>query len=150
MNKTNLAVGIFMIIGFACLAYLSVSFGNVNIFGVKRYRVEASFSNVTGLKKDTPVELLGIPVGQVHSIKLDNFQPRVIMMIDYDLKLPEDTIASIRTQGLLGSKYVYLSPGGLPMNLPKDGSAVIRETESPLILEEVIGKFIFGGPEESR
>jgi phospholipid/cholesterol/gamma-HCH transport system substrate-binding protein len=149
LNKKNLAVGIFMIIGFACLAYLSISFGEIKIFGEKRYRVEAGFSNVSGLKKNTPVELLGIPVGQVSSIELDDFQPRVIMMIDYDLKLPEDTIASIRTQGLLGEGYVHLSPGGLPMNLPRDGSAVIRETEAPLILEEVIGKLVFGETEDS-
>ncbi|MFP4686696.1 MAG: outer membrane lipid asymmetry maintenance protein MlaD [bacterium] len=149
MKKTNLAVGVFMIIGFGCLAYLSISFGEINIFGENRYQVKARFSNVSGLKKDTPVELLGIPVGYVNSIKLDDFKPEVTMLIDYELELPEDTIASIRTQGLLGERYIHLSPGGLPMNLPRDGSGEIRETESPLIIEEVIGKFIFGETEDS-
>ena len=149
MRKVDFSVGLFIIVGVIILAYMSINFGDLNIFGRNYYRVSARFSNVTGLQRNTEVEMLGIPVGRVDKIQLREFNPTVELLIREDIDLPEDTIASIRTRGLLGEQYVHLSPGGLPMDIPKDGSGEIQETESPLILEEVIGRFIFGEAEEN-
>ncbi|MGM0381316.1 MAG: MlaD family protein, partial [bacterium] len=128
---------------------MSINFADFKIFGREYYQVTARFSNVTGLQEDTEVELLGIPVGRVKKITLSDYEPTVKLLIRNDIDLPEDTIASIRTQGLLGEQYIHLSPGGLPMNIAKDGSGEIQETESPIILEEVISKFIYGSTEEN-
>ncbi len=149
MRKIDFSVGIFIIVGLLVLTYMSVNFGDLNILGTNYYRVSARFSNVTGLQRNTEVEMLGIPVGRVDKIQLREFNPTVELLIREDIDLPEDTIASIRTRGLLGEQYVHLSPGGLPMDIPKDGSGEILETESPLILEEVIGRLIFGEAEEN-
>lgn len=145
MNRAvDFSVGLLMILGVACLAYLSVSFGRVNLFGQDRYPVKAVFSKVTGLKENTEVEMLGIKVGVVDSIHLENYQAHVRMLIDRDVTLPVDTQASIKTEGLLGEKFVSLSPGGLPDNIAKDGSGIIRETTPPMVLEDLIGKMVFG------
>jgi|GEM_PF-3646391 len=149
MRKIDLSVGVFILLGFVVLVYMSINFGDLTIFGREYYVVSTRFSNVSGLQENTEVKLLGIPVGQVDDIRLENYNPVVKLLVRGDIDLPEDTIASIRTQGLLGEQYVYLSPGGLPMDIPKDGSGVIRETESPIILEEVIGQLIFGGAEDN-
>lgn len=140
----DLSVGFFLILGFACLAYLSLSFGQVNLFGTNRYEVEAVFSKVNGLGENTTVEMLGIKVGNVRRISLENYKAHVVMSIDRDVTLPQGTIASIQTEGLLGEKYVSLSPGGMPGNIAKDGTGQITETNPPLILEDLIGKIAFG------
>lgn len=149
MRKIDFSVGVFILLGLMVLVYMSINFGNLDIFGKEYYRVTARFSNVTGLQQSTEVEMLGIPVGEVSNIKLKNYNPTVKLLIQQDIDLPEDTIASIRTRGLLGEQYIHLSPGGLPMNIPKDGNGVIQETESPIILEEIVSKFIFGESEEN-
>lgn len=144
----DLSVGILLIFGMVCIGYLSISFGQLNLFGTGRYQVDAVFSNVTGLNENTEVEMLGIRVGSVREIKLDNYKAHVTLSIDRDVTLPNGTIASIKTEGLLGEKYVALSPGGLPGNISKDGSGKISETNDPLILEDLIGKMVFGQAEE--
>lgn len=137
-----------MLAGIACLVYLSVSFGNVAWFSPEGYEVRAMFSNVTGLKENTAVEMLGINVGRVKAIDLKDYKARVTLLIDRHVDLPEDSIASIRTRGLLGEQYVALSPGGLPDVIHKDGTGEIVETQPPLIMEEMIGKLMFGGTEK--
>lgn len=145
MNRwINLSVGFIMILGMLCLGYLSVSFGEVRIWGADRYTVDAVFTNVTGLQEDTQVLISGIPVGSVESIKLDDYQARVTLSLRQDIDLYEDAIASIRTQGLLGEKYVALSPGGFGQVLAKDGSGTIRETNPAIVLEDLIGQVVFG------
>jgi len=140
----DISVGFIVILGGLCLVYLSVSFGNVDLFGEKQYKVTAVFSDATGLSPNTDVQMLGINVGDVQSIELtEDFKARVVLSIDRDVDVPEDTIASIKTQGLLGERYVYLSPGGLPP-VPKDGSGRLFETQPPLILEDLISKAMFG------
>jgi len=143
----DLSVGFLMIFGVLCLLYLSASFGNVDLFGADQYRVTTYFSDVTGLNENTDVELIGINVGHVEEIQLtDEFEARVVLSIDRNVNLPEDTIVSVKTQGLLGERYVALSPGGLPP-IPKDGSGQLLETQPPIILEDLLGKAIFGSTE---
>lgn len=149
-RAVNLSVGFIMILGMLCLAYASVSFGNVSLFGQDRYEVTAIFSDATGLSPNTDVEMLGINIGEVRQIELtDKYKARVVLGIDREVDIPEDTIASVKTQGLLGERYVYMSPGALPP-IAKDGSGQIFETQPPIILEDLLGKAIFGSTDSSE
>ena len=145
MKRFNLeiAVGLFMIIGFICFAWLSIRLGDVNVFGNDNYAVHARFGSVSGLKMGATIEISGVPVGRVTAIALDpdNYQAQVEMEIDADIKLQEDCIASIRTAGIIGERYVDISPGGSP-ELIKPGGKII-ETESAINLEELVSKYIF-------
>jgi phospholipid/cholesterol/gamma-HCH transport system substrate-binding protein len=143
MNRltTETAVGMFIIIGLLCLAYLSVKLGDVNIFGTKQYVVKARFANVSGLKEGAEVDIAGVPVGKVSKISLDDYQALVDLLINPSVRLQEDSIASIRTQGIIGDKYVKISPGGAEEYLKPNG--MISETESAVDIEELISKYIF-------
>ena len=148
MNRFSIetAVGIFIIIGLACMAYLSIKLGDVDLFGSEQYTVKARFTNVSGLKKGSTVEIAGVQVGKVSKIYLDNYQAFVELMINPGIKLQEDAIASIRTQGIIGDKYVKISPGGAEDYIPPDG--LLTETESAVDIEELISKYIFEKKEE--
>lgn len=140
----EIVVGIFIVIGLLCLAYISVKLGKVNLLGGKYYSVKAVFSSVKGLKKYTAVEIAGVEVGKVDDIKLDteNYEAVITLLIRDDVELQEDAIASIRTKGLLGEKYVEITPGGSD-ELVQPGGTII-ETEPPIDLEKLIGSFVFG------
>ncbi len=138
----EIAVGIFIIVGLVCLAYISIKLGNVNLSGKNYYPVKAIFSTVKGLRKDTVVEISGVEVGKVDSIRLDNYEAVTTLLIRKDIELQEDAIASIRTKGLLGEKYVEITPGGSDELIPPDGT--IFETEPPIDLEKLIGNIVFG------
>lgn len=138
----EIAVGIFIIVGLLCLAYISIKLGNVNLSGKNYYSVKAIFSTVKGLKDDTVVEISGVEIGKVDSIRLDNYEAVTTLLIRKDIKLQEDAIASIRTKGLLGEKYVEITPGGSDEMIPPDGT--IFETEPPIDLEKLIGNIVFG------
>lgn len=144
----NFSVGIFMVLGLLALGYLSVSFGEVNLWGDQHYEVNAEFSSVTGLQPNTAVELSGIKVGYVQEVSLEEYRAKVSLMIRRDVNLPEDTIASIRTRGLLGENYVSLNPGGLDMMIPKDGSGWIQDTQPPIAIDQLIAQFVFGDENE--
>ncbi len=137
------AVGIFMIAGFLCFAYLSVRLGGVSIFGDETYSVTARFGSVSGLKPGAAVEISGVRVGKVTTIKLDGdeYQAIVAMEIDRDVKIQEDSIASIRTAGIIGDRYVDISPGGMD-ELVEPGGEIV-ETESAINIEELISKYMF-------
>ncbi len=138
----EIAVGIFIIVGLLCLAYVSIKLGNVSLSGKNYYPVKAIFSTVKGLKDNTVVEISGVEVGKVDSIRLDNYEAVTTLLIRKDIKLQEDAIASIRTKGLLGEKYVEITPGGSDKLIPPDGT--IFETEPPIDLEKLIGNSVFG------
>ena len=138
----EIAVGIFIIVGLLCLAYISIKLGKVSLSGQNYYPVKAIFSTVKGLKDDTVVEISGVEIGKVDSIRLDNYEAVTTLLIRKDIKLQEDAIASIRTKGLLGEKYVEITPGGSDEMIPPDGT--IFETEPPIDLEKLIGNIIFG------
>jgi phospholipid/cholesterol/gamma-HCH transport system substrate-binding protein len=138
----EIIVGIFIFLGIISLAYISIQLGNVKIFKKNYYPLKAVFSTVKGLKKDTVVEIAGVEVGKVTDIKLIDYEAVTSLRIRDDVKIQEDAIASIRTKGLLGEKYVEITPGGADKLL--EAGDTIRETEPPLDLEKLIGNFVFG------
>jgi phospholipid/cholesterol/gamma-HCH transport system substrate-binding protein len=143
MNRISIetAVGIFIIVGLLCLAYVSIKLGDVELFGTKQYIVKARFTNIAGLTEGSQVEIAGVPVGKVSKINLNNDQAVVELLINPDVKIQEDSIASIRTQGLIGDKYVKISPGGSEEYVKPNG--FISDTESTVDIEELISKYIF-------
>ena len=143
MKKINIetGVGIFLIAGLLCLGYLSVKLGDVNLFGSDRYPVSARFANVSGLKVGASVEVAGVSVGKVSKINLDDYEALVELEIDPGIRLQEDAIASIRTQGIIGDKYVKIKVGGSEEYIDEGGEFL--ETESAIELEELVSKYIF-------
>lgn len=143
MNRftTETAVGLFMILGLVSLAYLSIRLGDVRIFGTNAYTVKARFANVSGLKEGSGVEIAGVTIGKVESISLDNYEALVRLLIQPEVKLQEDSIAAIRTQGIIGDKYVKILPGGSDEHIKPNGEII--ETESAIELEELVSKYIF-------
>ena len=131
-----------MVIGFVCFAIVAVRFGGEAFITSKGYRLNATFQSISGLKKSAPVEIAGVPVGKIESISLKNNKAYVVMLMDRGVKITDDTIASVRTKGLIGEKYLRLSPGASPDAL-KDGDELI-ETEPVVDIEDLIGKFIYG------
>ena len=144
MKKFDLeiAVGLFIIAGILCLGYLSIKLGNLDIAGKKGYDVYGVFSNVGGLKIGSSVEIAGVNVGRVTNVLLDNYEARVILNFPKDLKIQEDAIASVKTRGLIGEKYIEITPGGSEEIIQPGGR--IRETMPPIDIEQLISKFVFG------
>ena len=147
MKKKNieLYVGFFVIVGLACCAYVVVELGGLRLNQKDRYTINAFFSSVAGLKVGADVEMAGVGVGQVSSITLDleRFVAKVEMNLDDKILLSEDVIASIKTSGIIGDKFINLSPGASDEIL-KPG-AVIFNTESALDLESLVSKYVFSG-----
>jgi phospholipid/cholesterol/gamma-HCH transport system substrate-binding protein len=141
-TKLELTVGIFVLVGIAALTYLAVKLGKLEVVGSQQRHVEAVFDSVAGLKTGAPVEVAGVQVGQVKRIALDGEHALVTLSVKPDLKVYQDAIASIKTRGLIGDKYVALSPGGSDKELTAGGK--IRDTESGVDLEAIIGEFIHG------
>lgn len=139
--KTELIVGIFVIVGIVAFVYLSVTLGDIELFGDNNYNVFASFDSVTGLKVGAKVEIAGVEVGKVSGIELDVDQAVVKMDILKEVKISDDSVASIRTQGIIGDKYIKLSLGGSEEYIENAGD--IFETESAISLEELVSKYIF-------
>ncbi len=145
INRTvDLSVGLFLVVGILCLGYVSVTFGNLQLWGAEKYRVKAVFSSVAGLSESTGVEMHGIRIGRVERIWLENYQAHVSLTIDKNVTLPKGSVASIKTRGLLGEKYVSISPGSMPGDIKKDGTGQIRQTNPPFVLEDLISKMVFG------
>ena len=146
MNRSSMrdfVVGLFVLAGLGAVAYLSITIGGLSYAGPGGLRLYASFDQTGGLKPRAPVVISGVKVGQVSSVRLDeDYRARVELDLDPDLELPLDTSASIVTAGLLGDRYISLQIGGDPEVL-RSGDE-ITFTESALILERVIGQFIYG------
>jgi len=138
----ELAVGLFIIAGILCLGYLSIKLGKMEIVGTKGYEVYGVFSNIGGLKVGSSIEIAGVNVGRVTNIALDNYQAHVVLNFPKDLKIQEDAIASIKTRGLIGEKYIEITPGGSE-EIIKPGSR-IQETQPAIDIEGLISKFAFG------
>ena len=137
-----MVVGVFVLAGLACLAYLAVHLGKMELFG-SGYQVVADFDNISGLKPGALVEVAGVKVGRVEAIQLSTGdRAQLVLKLSPDLKLNDDAIASIRTKGIIGDKFVKLSTGGSGKIIPNGGK--IRDTESAVEWEELIGKFIHG------
>lgn len=143
--KLELTVGLFMLIGILCLGYLSIKLGKMELTGGNTYRVTARFDSVSGLKNGARVELAGVEVGTVEKIGLSSAntdQAEITLKIRDGIKIADDVIASVRTSGIIGDKFIKLKPGGSDQML-KEGSK-IRETESAVDIEELVSKFIHG------
>lgn len=141
------AVGVFVLIGLVCVAWLAIRLGRMEMFSDKGFDLSARFDSASGLRAGADVELAGVPVGRVVSIRLDpdplRSQAIVDIKLDRNLHLSDDTIASIKTSGLIGDKYVSLSRGGSDQEIRPGG--VITDTESPIDLESLISKYALGG-----
>lgn len=137
------SVGVFMVVGFICFAWLSIKLGDVDLFGNDARIVTARFTSVSGLKAGAPVEIAGVQIGKVRDIRLDqeNFEAEVSMEIDRQVELQEDCIAAIRTAGIIGDRYIKVTPGGSDLLIEPGGEII--ETEAAINLEELISKYIF-------
>ena len=137
-------VGIFVLIGLICVAYLTVKLGKFEVLGGDYYVLKARFASVSGLKQGSSVEMAGGQIGTVDRIRINTELQvaEVELKIRKDIALSEDTIASIKTNGLIGDKYVRITPGGSEEVLG-DGDRIM-ETESAIDLEELISQYIFG------
>ncbi|MEJ2453412.1 MAG: outer membrane lipid asymmetry maintenance protein MlaD [Candidatus Thiodiazotropha sp.] len=147
----EIAVGAFMAAGLVALFFLAMQVSNLaSITTSDGYEVTARFDNIGGLKVRSPVSMAGVRIGRVVDIGYDQktFEAVVTMQIEpaYD-KIPEDTIAKIYTSGLLGEQYVGFDPGGSLENLQQGSEIMI--TQSALVLEEIIGQFLFSKAEEN-
>jgi len=144
MEKTKLefVVGLFVLAGIVCLGYLSVKLGKLELIGGNVYEVVAQFNTASGLKPGSSIEIAGVEVGRVRAITLKEDRAAVTLAVDKTVKLYTDTIASIKTRGIIGEKFLALSPGGGgdPLN-PGD---TIRDTESGLDLEELVSQYVHG------
>ena len=146
MNKRSVEtlVGLFVLMGMGALLFLALKAANLASFGEhKGYTVSAKFDNIGGLKPRAPVRSAGVTVGRVKSISLDakTYQGVVRLEIDNHIKFPKDTSAKILTAGLLGDQYIGLEPGADDKDLA--GGDVIRQTQSAVVLENLIGQLIF-------
>lgn len=140
--KLELIVGIFVFVGVLCLAYLSIKLGKLEVVGGNRYEVQAEFTSASGLKSGATVEIAGVEVGRVRAIKLKEDRAIVTMAINGGVTLYSDTIASIKTRGIIGEKFISCSLGGAGEVL-RAGS-MIRDTEAGLDLEELVSQYIHG------
>ena len=144
MKRANIevTVGLFLLAGIACLGYLSIRLGKLEIMRSDTVPVVAEFSSVAGLKTGAGVEIAGVEVGRIDSISIRDYRAVVRMEVRKGIPLQEDAIASIRTRGLIGDKYISISPGASDRLIPPGGR--IRETESAVDIEGLIGQFIHG------
>jgi phospholipid/cholesterol/gamma-HCH transport system substrate-binding protein len=144
MRKLDTAffVGLFMIAGIVCLGYLSVKIARLEILGMRGYEVRAIFSNSGALKTGSSVAIAGVEVGRIKSITLHDYQAEVVMNIRNDVKLQEDAIAAIKTKGLIGEKYIEITPGASEKIIHAGGK--IRETLPPVDFEQLISQYVFG------
>ena len=150
LRTLEILVGAFMAAGFLALFFLAMEVSNLSAdVGGDGYRLQARFENVGSLKVRAPVTIAGVRVGRVEAIDFDQkrFEALVTLRIDPRYRqIPEDTIASIFTAGLLGEQYISLSPGGSEVNLVDGG--LLEQTQSALVLEQMIGQFLFKKAEE--
>lgn len=143
-NTLELAVGSFMLIGFGAFVYLALQLGEVPFLRQgSTYVLKAEFDNVSGIKKGAVVQVAGVTVGEIDEIALSDTETALLSLrLENTLKVPVDTIASVKSQGIIGDKYIQLNLGGDEKRF-KPGD-IIRETESSVDLESLISKFAFG------
>ncbi len=153
MERTtvDLWVGAFVVAGIGALVVLALKVGNLSTYNVSEtYQLQAYFSNIGGLKPKASIKSAGVLVGRVTGITLDTerYEAKVTMSIDKRYQFPKDTYANILTSGLLGEQYIGLSPGG-DTEMLKNGDT-IKHTQSAMVLEDLIGKFLYNQAEKSK
>ncbi|MGO3889910.1 MAG: outer membrane lipid asymmetry maintenance protein MlaD [Paenalcaligenes sp.] len=143
-ERSDFLVGLFVLIGLVALAFLALRAGNLSSFSfAPTYQVQASFNNLGGLKIRAPIKSSGVVVGRVTNIAFDNedFKALVTIELEDRYQFPDDSSASILTSGLLGEQYIGITPGGSDDPLRNNG--VIPYTQSAVVLEELISKFLY-------
>jgi phospholipid/cholesterol/gamma-HCH transport system substrate-binding protein len=141
-TRTEIVVGFFVLVGIACLGYLAIKLGKLEVLGNSGYTVYADFPSVAGLKNGDPVEIAGVRIGRVETIGLAEDRARLQLRLQDNVQLQEDVIASVRARGLIGDKFVLITPGASEKIIPPGGR--IRETDSPPDIPDLIGKFVGG------
>ena len=138
-----MVVGLFLILGLVTFGFLAVKLGGVGDTGAGRYVLEARFQSTSGLKKGADVEMAGVVIGKVLGIRFDpeNYEAVVDISIPDEVEIQEDAIASVRSTGLIGGKYVKLTAGGSDRIL-EEGELIVQ-TEASVSIEELISKYIF-------
>lgn len=137
-------VGIFVVLGLAAISFMAVRLGNLSFLGDSTYALYAPFNTVSGLRIGNAVEMLGMEVGRVAAFKMDQERQQAIveLRLQKGIQVYDDAIASIKTAGLIGDKYVAIDPGGGGFLL-EHGDTII-ETESPVDIMELVSKYAFG------
>jgi len=137
-------VGIFLVIGLICIGYMTMKLGHVNLWGDNAYSLYARFTTVTGLRTGSLVYISGIEVGRVEKLSMDQDKQKALveLRIRNDIKIHDDAIASIKTEGLIGDMYISIDPGGAGDPLKPGGT--ITETQPPVDVTELISKYAFG------
>lgn len=140
-------VGIFVVLGLAAIGFMAVRIGNMSIAGDSTYSLHAPFSTVSGLRVGNSIEMMGMEIGRVAAFKMDQEKQQAIaeLRINKEIQIFDDAIASIKTAGLIGDKYVEIDPGGGGDQLG-NGDTII-ETESPVDIMELVSKYAFGDVE---
>jgi phospholipid/cholesterol/gamma-HCH transport system substrate-binding protein len=141
-SRTEIVVGIFVLAGLICLGYLAIRLGKLELFGSQGYVVFADFVSVAGIKLGDPIEIAGVRIGKVEGIALADDRARLTLRVSDGVKLQEDVIASVRARGLIGDKFVLVTPGASEKIIPAGGK--IRDTDSPPDIPDLIGKFVGG------
>jgi phospholipid/cholesterol/gamma-HCH transport system substrate-binding protein len=137
-------VGIFLVFALLCVGYMTVKLGHVSLLGDSAYSLFARFTTVSGLRTGSPVDMLGIEVGRVGRLIMDQKDQKVVveMRIQRDIKVYGDAIASIKTEGLIGDMFLSIDPGGAGKLLGPGGT--ITETQPAVDIVDLIGKYAFG------
>ena len=143
-SRFDFFVGIFLLIGFGTFAYMTTQFGEFSVFeSGKYYTVKAEFENIAGLKVGANVSMAGVVIGKVSGIELSkDDMAHVSLYLEKKVKIADDAIASIKTQGIIGDKFIKINQGGSEEYI-KDGD-LLFETESAIDLEDLISQFVFG------
>lgn len=137
-------VGIFLVFGLLCVGYMTVKLGHVSLLGDNSYSLFARFTSVTGLRVGSSVHMLGIQVGRVERLTMDQKDQKAVVeiRIQEGVKIYDDAIASIKTEGLIGDQYLSIDPGG--SGAPLAHGATITETQPAVDIADLIGKYAFG------
>lgn len=149
-NKLEFSVGLFVLIGIAALAYLTIHMGSGSMPSGETYTIESRFTNAGGLHSGSSVMVAGVTVGRVEAIRIDpsDFTAIVKMRVLSTLQLPTDSMASIKTTGLIGDKFISIAPGADDTFL--EPGTRITLTESAVDLESLIGKMAFGAVDKTE
>lgn len=147
-NTVEIIVGLFIVLGFAAFGYLALQLGEVPFLTAgKSYTIKAEFTNVAGVKKGASVQIAGVVVGEVSAIELGKDAYAILsLQVDNSIKVPADSMASVKSQGIIGDKYIQLSLGG-DEKLFQPGEMLV-DTESAVDIESLISKFAFGSAEK--
>lgn len=149
MKNSKSIVGLFVLIGIISIYFLAFRVGQDQLIGEKTYQLSAIFNNLSGVSKNGRVEVAGVRVGSVRSIELsDQFKAVAILDIYEGVALEDDTMAVVKTSGLIGDRFIELIPGGSGILL--ESGDYIVDTQSALDLESLISKFGFGNIAPSK